>query len=44
VEPEIDVTSRGTIPITDSAGSGYVPKMAVIDKVTVRKEVIRRSA
>jgi O-succinylbenzoate synthase len=40
VEPEIEVTTRGTIPITNSAGTGYVPKMKVIEKLTVRKEVI----
>ncbi|HEX3738972.1 MAG TPA: o-succinylbenzoate synthase [Terriglobales bacterium] len=44
VEPEIEVTARGIIPVTDSAGTGYVPKMGVIEKLTVRKEVIRNQA
>ena len=45
VEPEIEVTSRGTIVVGESAGTGYVPKKDLIGRLTVRKEVIRsRSA
>jgi len=44
VEPEIEVTSRGTIVVGESAGTGYVPKNDLIGKLTVRKEVIRSRA
>ena len=44
-DPEIEVTPRGTIMVGNSAGTGYVPKKNLIEKLTVRKEVIRsRSA
>jgi O-succinylbenzoate synthase len=44
VEPEIEVTSRGIIAITNSPGTGYVPKKDLIEKLTLRKEVIRSRA
>jgi O-succinylbenzoate synthase len=44
VEPEIEVTSRGTIVITNSPGTGYVPKKNLIEKLTLRKEVVRSRA
>jgi O-succinylbenzoate synthase len=44
VEPEIEVTSRGTIAIRNSPGTGYVPKKDLIEKLTLRKEVIRSRA
>lgn len=40
VAPEIEVTSRGTIIVSDSPGTGYAPKKKLIDKLTVRKETI----
>lgn len=43
-EPEIEVTPRGTIMVGNSAGTGYVPKKNLIEKLTVRKEVIRGRA
>ena len=43
-DPEIEVTPRGTIMVGNSPGSGYVPKNDLIDKLTVRKEVLRRNA
>ena len=42
VEPEIDVSPRGTISVTDSSGTGYALKKSLIEKLTVRREVISR--
>jgi len=44
VEPEIDVSSRGTIDATHAPGTGYVIKKDFIERLTVRKEIIRRQA
>ena len=44
VEPEIEVTPRGTIVVGKSAGTGYTPKKDLIEKLTVRKEIVRNSA
>jgi len=45
VEPEIEVTKRGTIVVSKSVGTGYTPKKDRIEKLTVRKEMVRgRSA
>jgi O-succinylbenzoate synthase len=44
VEPEIEVTPRGTIAPNDSPGTGYEIKMDLIERLTVRKEIIRRRA
>ncbi len=41
VEPEIEVTSRGTIPVRDVVGTGYEVKTELIQKLTVREETIR---
>jgi O-succinylbenzoate synthase len=43
-DPEIEVTPRGTILVGNSAGTGYVPKKNLIEKLTVRKEVLRSRA
>jgi O-succinylbenzoate synthase len=43
-DPEIEVTPRGTILVGNSAGTGYVPKKNLIDKLMVRKEVLRSRA
>lgn len=43
-DPEIQVTPRGTIVVENSPGTGYVPKKELIDKWTVRKEVLRSRA
>jgi len=40
VEPEIEVTSRGTIPVRDVAGTGYEVKTELVEKLTVRLETI----
>ena len=44
VEPEIKVTPRGTILVGNSIGTGYVPKTDLIEKLTLRKEVVRSRA
>jgi o-succinylbenzoate synthase len=41
VEPEIEVAPRGTISVSDTPGTGYAVKKDLIDKLTVRKEIIR---
>lgn len=41
VEPEIEVTQRGTIPVRDAAGTGYEVKPELIQRLTVRTETIR---
>ncbi len=42
VEPEIVVSSRGTIDASDAPGTGYEIKKDFIQRLTVRKEAIRR--
>ncbi|HEX6806123.1 MAG TPA: o-succinylbenzoate synthase [Terriglobales bacterium] len=44
VDPEIEVTPRGTIAVKDAPGTGYEIKGALIEKLTVRKETIRNRA
>jgi o-succinylbenzoate synthase len=41
VQPEIEVSSRGTIPVGDVAGTGYEVRTERIQKLTVRAETIR---
>src|SRR5262249_13333330 len=43
VEPEIDVSPQGTIPVSDHPGSGHQIKPDLIEKFTVRKETLRAS-
>lgn len=42
VDPEIEVSARGTIAVTDAIGTGYQIKRDLIEKLTVRKEIIGR--
>jgi O-succinylbenzoate synthase len=44
VEPEIEVSSRGTIPVSHTPGTGYEAKQNLINKLTVRIETIRQNA
>jgi O-succinylbenzoate synthase len=37
VEPEIEVTMKGTIPVPRTAGIGYSVKRTLVEKLTVRK-------
>lgn len=41
VEPEITVTAQGEIEVPTTPGRGYAVRTDLIDKLTVRKEVIR---
>jgi O-succinylbenzoate synthase len=44
VEPEIEVSPQGTIAVSNEAGRGYEVKKDLIEKLTVRKEILRRGA
>ena len=41
IEPEVEVSSRGFIPISQKTGRGYEIKPELIEKLTVRKEMLR---
>src|SRR6266700_907798 len=41
VEPEVEVSPRGTIGVSDPPGTGYAIKGDLIQKLTVRTETIR---
>ncbi|MBZ5597177.1 MAG: o-succinylbenzoate synthase [Acidobacteriia bacterium] len=41
IEPEVEVTPKGTIVIRDEPGTGYRLREDLIEKLTVRKETIR---
>ena len=43
-DPEIEVTPQGAIIVRNSPGTGYVPKKNLIEKLTLRKEVLRSRA
>ena len=44
VEPEIEVSGQGTIAINDRPGTGYQVREDLIERLTARKEEIRRGA
>ena len=44
VEPEIEVSARGTIVVRDLPGRGYAIRQDLIDRLTVRKETIRKGS
>jgi o-succinylbenzoate synthase len=44
IEPEVVVSNRGTIPITDRVGRGYEVRKDLIERLTVRKDTIREAA
>jgi O-succinylbenzoate synthase len=44
VEPEIEVSAQGTITVSDAPGTGYAVKRDWIEKLTVRREMIRGQA
>ncbi|HZR66265.1 MAG TPA: o-succinylbenzoate synthase [Terriglobales bacterium] len=44
VDPEIVVSSRGTIAVTNAPGTGYAPKLGLIETLSVRKEIVRCSS
>jgi O-succinylbenzoate synthase len=41
IDPEVEVTSQGTITVRDGPGTGYRVREDLIEKLTVRKETIR---
>lgn len=41
VEPEIEVSASGAIAVSDAPGTGYAIKKDLIEKLTVRTEIIR---
>jgi O-succinylbenzoate synthase len=40
IEPEVTVTRQGVIHVPTGPGMGFVPKLELIDKLTVRSEVL----
>ena len=41
IEPAVEVSSRGTIQVPETTGRGFEVRADLIEKLTVRKEVIR---
>ena len=41
IDPEVEVSPQGMIPVSDKAGTGYRVKTDLIEKLTVRKETLR---
>src|SRR6516164_9805312 len=41
IEPEVEVSSRGTITLSDKPGRGYNLRHDLIEELTVRKETLR---
>jgi len=44
IEPEVVVSDKGTIPITDRIGRGYEVRRDLIERLTVRRDTIREAA
>jgi O-succinylbenzoate synthase len=44
IEPEVEVSSEGTISVPDASGTGYRVREDLIEKLTVRKETVVASA
>jgi O-succinylbenzoate synthase len=43
IEPEVLVSTRGTIAIADVPGTGYSIKEDIVEKLTVRKQQFRQA-
>jgi O-succinylbenzoate synthase len=41
IEPEVEVSPSGTITVSDKPGRGYDLRRDLIEKLTVRKEMLR---
>jgi len=41
IEPEVTVSAEGTIAVKNEAGRGYSIRQELIERLTVRKEMIR---
>ena len=44
VDPEVVVSPKGTITLSDKAGRGYEVKTDLIERLTVRKKTIRQAS
>jgi len=44
IDPEVQVTPQGTILIRDDPGTGYRVREDLVEKLTVRKEILRTGA
>jgi o-succinylbenzoate synthase len=44
IEPEVEVSPRGTIAISDKPGRGYELREDLIEKLTVRKQALRAAS
>jgi O-succinylbenzoate synthase len=44
IEPEVEVSSSGTIAISDAPGTGYRVREDLIEKLTVRRETVAANA
>jgi len=42
IEPAVEVTPKGTIPISNESGRGYKLREDLIESLTIRKETIRK--
>jgi O-succinylbenzoate synthase len=40
IEPEVTVSKQGTIRVPDRPGIGFAPRLDLIEKLTVRKEIL----
>lgn len=43
IEPEVEVSPQGTIPVPDKPGAGYRVREDFIEELTIRKETLRAS-
>jgi o-succinylbenzoate synthase len=43
IEPEVEVSREGMIAVKDDAGTGYGVREDLIEKLTVKKEVVRKN-
>jgi O-succinylbenzoate synthase len=43
IDPEVEVSREGMIALKDEAGTGYRVREDLIEKLTVKKEVVRKS-
>jgi O-succinylbenzoate synthase len=44
IEPSVEVTPQGTIPVRDEPGTGYRIREDLIEKLTTRKQTLRAAA
>jgi O-succinylbenzoate synthase len=43
IEPEVEVSRKGFISVSDDAGSGYRVRQELVEQLTVRKETLSSS-